>query len=206
VFEDPTITAQCLDCRWEGSGGEALSWPVYEYELTARGIEAVERGELRGLKLREMVHNERYDLASREFFELEVERETYRLQRYGRAMSILMCRFVTDGLAYALFRESDPRVARDFAKLVTDQVRSLDVAALADARTIAILLPETDESQATIALERLRGALDVFELNTPVGDAVERCWTTQSWNEKPEPNDEPGTWFRQQLELPTDQA
>lgn len=116
LFEEPVLTAQCLDCRWEGSSAEVLTWSVYEYDLTDRGREAVERGDLRGLKLREMIHHGRLELASREFLELEVEREAFRMERYGRTMSVLLCRYLLDGVPYAAFRELDRDTLREFTR------------------------------------------------------------------------------------------
>jgi len=200
LFEDPLVTAQCLDCAWQGSAADVLAWPVYEYDLTARGREAVERGELRGLKLREMIRSGRFELAAREFFELEVERETYRLQRYGRAMSILVCRFEVDGQPYALFRETDRRTVQEFARRVTGLMRAIDVAALADARTLALLLPETDENQAGGALAKLEKGLNEIELGSPDGRPVQRRWVRRSWSQKPGQPDEAMRWFQQQMD------
>ncbi len=206
IFEEPTITAQCLDCRWEGTGSDVLAWPIFEYDLTARGQEAVERGELRGLKLREMIRTSRYALASREFFELEVERETFRLRRYGRPMSILMCRFESGGLPYALFRETDSQTLQAFAKLIVDHVRALDVAAMSDPTTIAILLPETDESQGVKAKARLQPGIDGFEFAALGKEPPRRLWLLRSWTREPDPSDEPLQWFQQQLDFQHDEA
>ena len=206
IFEEPTITSQCLDCRWEGMSGDVLAWPVYEYELSARGQEAVERGELRGLKLREMIRTSRYDLASREFFELELERETFRLRRYGRPMSILICRFQAGGMPYALFREADREALQAFARLIVHQVRALDVAAMADATAIAILLPETDDRQAEKAKGRLQPKIDGFEMAGARQEELCRQWILRSWTQEPDPSDEPLLWFQQQLELQRDEA
>ena len=202
VFEEPIVTAQCLDCRWDGTSHDVLPWPIYEYELTSRGQEAVERGELRGLKLREMIRTARYELASREFFELEMEREMFRLDRYDRPLSVLMCRFEADGALYALFRETDQASLQAFTRLIAHEVRSLDVAAQIDSATIAILLPETNDSQAERALLRLRQPIDGFELTTAGGRRVDRHWIVRSWNHGPVQVDEALLWFQRQLQSP----
>jgi hypothetical protein len=210
-MEDPVLSAQCLDCRWEGGSTEVLAWPVYEYTVSDRGREAIERGELRGLKLREMIHSGRCALASREFLELEVERETYRLKRYGRAMTIMLCRFTVDGMPYSMFHDADRESVREFSRRVAEEVRSLDVAALADARTIAILMPETNGKQAGEAAARLRSRLDGFEIKSASGRPVTREWRWRSWpaSGKAGPEDqatgavddcEALAWFQQQSE------
>jgi len=206
VVEDPVVTAQCLDCRWEGTGGEVYPWPVYEYQLTARGHEAIERGELRGLKLREMIRTSRYALASREFFELEVERESYRLGRYRRPMSILVCRFMAAGSPYPLFRECDQQLLQDLAARMVATMRSLDVTALVDATAVAILLPETLESGVAGAIGRLTEQLGGLEMNTANGSAVKFDWKHRSWQELAGDSDEPLLWFQEQLPLPREEA
>jgi hypothetical protein len=181
-------------------------WPIYEYGLTPRGFEAIEREELHGLKLREMIHNQRYRLASREFFELELERETYRLQRYGRPMTILICRFFVDQEPYALFRLGHEELIRGFVALVLDEVRSLDVAALADARTLAVLVPETGHAEGGIVLGRLTKHLGDYPLTASTGQRVRLRWTAHSWHEPADPGQEPALWFQQQLKPQPEQA
>ena len=206
LFEAPDVTAQCLDCHWEGKGADALAWPIYEYEVTDRGYEAIDRGELRGLKLREMIRNDRCALASREFLELEIEREVFRLRRYGRPLALAICHFVVDGLHYPLFRGTNPTVVQEFSRLVMQEVRSLDVAALVDATAIAILLPETGKEQAEQALVRLRAKFDPFELLSPAGDPVERRWCHRAWTKQSTEADEVLQWFHQGLDSQPDPA
>lgn len=200
LFEEPIVTAQCLDCRWEGTSRETLVWPIHKYELTDCGREAIEHGDLRVLKLRDATHHGHLQLASREFFELEVAREACRTARYNRPMSILLCRFVVNGAPYPVFHEADRNTVRRFSTLVAEQIRVLDVAALANAFTLALLLPETDESGTAGALIRLGGHFDGFAIQTPRGQPVERQWVRQSWNAPKAGSNEVLEWLQQQLE------
>jgi hypothetical protein len=90
------------------------------------------------------------------------------------------------------------------------------VAALADARTIAILMPETTEAQAGEATARLRGRLDAIEIKSAGGRLVGRKWHSRSWSgpikKQPSTAGAPSSgesrtqdcealqWFQQQIE------
>jgi hypothetical protein len=200
LFEDPQIATQCLHCRWDGAGSDVLSQPIYEYELTARGHEAVQRGELSGLKLRETIRNARFAIATREFLELEVERELFRLNRYRRPLAVLLCQFLADDAPHPLFREADPDLVADLSQGLLESVRSLDVVAMFDATSIAVLLPETDETQMQTPDRRLRDLLGGYQFRTAGDGAVATRWHARAWSKPVGSENEPLQWCRQTLQ------
>jgi len=94
----------------------------------------------------------------------------------------------------------DKETLKVLAERVVGSLRSLDVAALAEATTIGVLVPETGEPEADIVLPRLQSQIDDFGLKTRAGRAVKQEWKKRSWHERPKDDDEPLLWFQQQLQ------
>jgi len=109
----------------------------------------------------------------RAFFEF-AERELLRVQRNGRAMSLMLFdvdhfKRINDTWGHAI----GDRVLLDIVQRANRQIRSMDYLARLGGEEFAVLLPEVGEAGAQIAAERLRNALET----APSADAADVAYT-----------------------------
>jgi len=101
----------------------------------------------------------------RHFFE-RFERETYRADRYGRPVSLLMVdidHFKNYNDSYGHLR-GDKALAR-LSSIMKKKLRKVDTLARYGGEEFLVLLPETDKRAASIVGEKLRAAVETEDFN-----------------------------------------
>jgi diguanylate cyclase (GGDEF)-like protein/PAS domain S-box-containing protein len=105
-------------------------------------------------------------LNNRHAFELRIVDETARCTRFGKPCSILLLdvdRFKSFNDTYGHL-EGD-QVLRDVALILRSEARAVDFVARYGGEEFIFIFPETDAHDATVAAERVRGAVERHEWN-----------------------------------------
>jgi len=110
-------------------------------------------------------------LRNRRYLEIALERELFRLQRYGRPVSLVVLdlddfKQVNDTHGH----DAGDRVLKGVAEVLEAHLRLSDRAVRLGGEEFALLLPETSLSQAKKVCERVREALEA--LNVPPVEGV----------------------------------
>ncbi|MBK9384804.1 MAG: GGDEF domain-containing protein [Planctomycetes bacterium] len=172
---------------------EALAIPGAERAETARAALELLAGSLLGLAvlalvvivltkraLRAQRHSSRLDpltgLYGRRLFHELLSEEVAQAARYGRALSLAIVdldafKMINDTLGH---RAGD-RVLQGAAEVLRASVRKSDYVFRYGGEEFAILMPETDEVAAAVALERVRLSLAEHPLSYGRGEAQVRC-------------------------------
>lgn len=182
LFEDPQMQALCLACEHVFAGRDAELIKVWSYAPTPLAMRAVELNRLTGLEVSEIMYDTRVRLATRDFLELEVEREVHRARRYGGSFSGVLLGFSCGGSEFPIFREWRAESIRRLGELLTRTLRPLDLVARVDPARLALLLPETDASGVEAVERRLEALLAEAALTTPAGRALEPVWRAATWS------------------------
>lgn len=123
-------------------------------------------------KLRDMaVTDSVTGLLNRSFMAIQFQKEIDRARRYSRPLTLLMIE--VDGLA-KIIENHGKRNANDildqFAKLLTQKIRSHDSAARHSVAQFAVVLPETAMDGAKVIADRLCKAVDAHHFSSKIGD------------------------------------
>lgn len=107
-------------------------------------------------------------LGNRRSFDQSIMKEIARARRGGAALSLVMCdldffKQVNDTYGHDVGDE----VLKSFAKLIASTIRSFDIATRFGGEEFTILMPGADMMQAMTIAERIRSALDRFNLDIP---------------------------------------
>ena len=187
LFEAPVLEGECLNCGESSRADELLRVPLHGFRPTELTVRAVELGRLTGLDIHELLWDSQARLHTREFFEIEVERELLRLRRSGG-------RFTTGVLSFRgplgtcpIFREWPERTLRRLAVLVAESIRELDLIARLDSGRIAVLL--IDSEDVTAVGERLQEALADYGFRSSHGHDLTSHWEARGWEAENTPSD-----------------
>jgi diguanylate cyclase (GGDEF)-like protein len=101
-------------------------------------------------------------LANRRSFNDALEKEIVRAERYKRPLSLLMM----DINNFKKYNDSrghpaGDKLLRDFARIIKSQLRLTDVVARYGGDEFVIILPETDDENTKMIVDRLRGSVKV---------------------------------------------
>jgi diguanylate cyclase (GGDEF)-like protein len=101
-------------------------------------------------------------LANRRSFNDALEKEMVRAQRYNRPLSLLMM----DINNFKKYNDSrghpaGDKLLKDFARLIKSQLRVTDIVARYGGDEFVIILPETDDENTRLIVDRLHGAVTV---------------------------------------------
>ena len=123
-------------------------------------------------QLRAMATNDSVTgLLNRSFMAIQFQKEIDRARRYKRPLTLMMIE--VDGLA-EIVENQGKRAANhildQFAKLLTQKIRSHDSAARHSSVQFAVLLPETPVGGARVIAERIRKAVDSHAFSNKLGD------------------------------------
>lgn len=130
-----------------------------------------EEKEIRDNLERMIITDELTGLYNRRFYNLQIHEEILRAERYGNDLSILMIdidlfKQINDTYGH---RAGDLAL-RDLSKLIKDKIRNTDSAYRTGGEEFVIIAPETNQSNALIAAERLREAVADIEIETEYGN------------------------------------
>lgn len=181
IFEEPALRALCLNCAHEAPGRDTALVRLYRYKATPLTVRAVELNRLTGLDVSDIMFDTRVRLATRDFLDLELEREQNRVARYGGSFTVVRLTFEAQGGAFAIFREWHSETLVELGGLLTSTLRPLDLVARLDAHTLALFLPETDAEGAKAVERRLQAMLTEAKLSTREGRQLETLWSSRSF-------------------------
>ena len=183
LFEEPSLEGQCLSCGVEFPSHEADTAKIYEYRPTVLAARAVELNRLTGLRVSDILFDSDIRMVTREFLVLEVEREVFRMIRYGGKLSAVVLSFRLHDREYALLREWTADFLKDLGTLLTDSLRGLDLVARLSETRIGLLLPVTDADGVAAVKKRLMSRLGELRLTTRSGHPIQPHWRDCSWDE-----------------------
>lgn len=114
----------------------------------------------------ESTHDDLTGLYDRGYFDVALEREMSRAQRYGRPLAMVMAdidRFKRFSDAYG--HQMGDLALQHVAGLLLGAVRATDYVCRYGGEEFAIVLPETDLSRALVMAERARSSIEVRAVN-----------------------------------------
>ncbi len=159
--KDKKLSFQVRVTRFQGEGGKVLvtHQNITERKTAERELERLSRTDpLTGL-------------ANRRHFMQLVEQELNRTFRYGGDLAVLMLdvdHFKTINDTYG--HQVGDQVLKKLSVVYDATLREVDVVGRIGGEEFAILLPQTDKSQAVVVAERLRQT--IAETAVPLGDGV----------------------------------
>ncbi|WP_353512873.1 GGDEF domain-containing protein [Thermus sp. LT1-2-5] len=104
-------------------------------------------------------------LRNRRYLELVLERELFRVQRYGRPLSLITLDLDGfKGVNDTFGHEAGDRVLKALAECLERHIRQSDRAVRLGGEEFAVLLPETELPQALALAERLRQAVALLKV------------------------------------------
>lgn len=202
ICSQPDINAECVNCQWSGNGADVGTRSVYAYEINERTQEALERGEIAPLRLRDAIQMSKLDLHSREYFEHLVARELIRVERYERPISIVIAKFSVADKPYKMFTPEVPSAVADYTQQLAAALRPLDIAAMMTPTTLGVLLPETDEAGRDGLTTRLEELTSEFDFCDSDGRSVTNVWVGRTWTQVDPAKEEPLRWCCEQVQPP----
>lgn len=181
LFEEPMVNGQCLNCSREFAGGDVEVARIYQYRPTLLTVRAVELNRLTGLDVSEIMYDAHVRLATREFLKIEAEREIYRVNRYGGALSAAKLVFEHHGRYYPIFRDWKPEMLRQLGALLHASHRTLDILARINNSCIGFLYPETDKDGLKAIRSRIMNHLEQMAPVSRSGRELTPRWMEASW-------------------------
>jgi diguanylate cyclase (GGDEF)-like protein len=139
--------------------------------LAAQAAVALENARLHGLVKQQSVTDELTELANRRSFRESLEAELLRSERFGTPLSLVLAdlddfKLVNDRFGHQV----GDRVLQAFAGVLSNRIRSIDLAARLGGEEFAVLLPGTDAAGAGALAESLRDATADLAVPTESGD------------------------------------
>ena len=184
LFETPLIEAQCFSCGAAFQADELLYAPIFRYEPTYLTVRAVELNRLTGLDIAEVMFDADLRLNTREFFDLQAQRELLRMRRYGGSFCTAVLSFQHDGQSCAIFRDWSAKAMRDLGQMLVSNLRRLDIVARLDGGRLGLLLIEAPEAGTAVVRDRLMGRLRSYAFRTATGLELEPTWVHRVWEER----------------------
>lgn len=164
VSQDGNVVAKCFNCNCTTEAKFLDLRRINNYKLTSVGLNAAFYGlqtyftnileaELQLVTLRE--------------FELFANVEAARIARYGRSQSALaIVRFVGLDKIHVELGSKSKQIFTELAEIFKAILRETDIITAYNESVFAILMPETSEDKAALALNRLQKAVEqLFEEN-----------------------------------------
>jgi diguanylate cyclase (GGDEF)-like protein len=159
---------------WPREGGfsaearEAAEW------FAGQAVIALENARLHRIVQRQAVTDELTQLANRRHFLATLSTEISRADRFESTLTLVLAdiddfKRVNDRFGHQM----GDNVLREFAKILHESVREVDLPVRLGGEEFAVLLPETDLKGGVLLAERLRGSLERLEIDTPTGDSVQ---------------------------------
>ena len=133
--------------------------------LVSQAAIALENAELHHVVQRQAMTDELTGLANRRRFMEALTAEIDRAERFGTGLTLVLAdiddfKRINDGFGHHVGDEA----LRRFARLLTGELRDIDVAGRLGGEEFAVLLPETDLEGGFIAAARIRRAVEKSEL------------------------------------------
>jgi diguanylate cyclase (GGDEF)-like protein len=159
---------------WPREGGfsaeakEAAEW------FAGQAVIALENARLHRIVQRQAVTDELTQLANRRHFLSTLSTEISRADRFDSPLTLVLAdiddfKRVNDRFGHQV----GDIVLREFATILRDSVREVDLPVRLGGEEFAVLLPETDLKGGAQLAERLRGSLERLEIPTPNGHSVQ---------------------------------
>jgi diguanylate cyclase (GGDEF)-like protein len=159
---------------WPREGGfspdarEAAEW------FAGQAVIALENARLHRIVQRQAVTDELTQLANRRHFLSRLSAEISRADRFESPLTLVLAdlddfKRVNDRFGH----QAGDIVLREFATILHESVREVDLPVRLGGEEFAVLLPETDLKGGVLLAERLRGRLERLEIPTPNGDSVQ---------------------------------
>ncbi len=152
-FQEPDVDALCVNCGKTIAPEKLLYRTLKEFKLTPLGEASALSGIVYSLQeeLRENI-----EVVSMDKFNVVLNLEIERVRRYKKSLSTIV-RLVFDNYADLLTQlgSASTALSRQIVAEIADFVRTTDLVAFIDDRTLLFLLTETSVSNAKIAMDRL---------------------------------------------------
>ena len=112
------------------------------------------------------LYDESTGLYNAAYFDERLTEEVRRAHRYNRSISLFLVELTSFGrFVEQVGHAEGTRVVRDLADMLREHVRETDVVARLEEDQFAVLMVESDKSQAILISERIRGAFDMRTMN-----------------------------------------
>lgn len=155
IVPEPAVEPECLNCGLAGSSKNTLEKEIFTYYVTELATNAVERGEITDVDLASILYDTHTNLHNKQYFELELERETERFTRHKSTFTLMMARI---GKIDEIQQSNPERViwyVNMLFSALSKELRTLDTTCGWDGNTLGILLPETEAENAFIVAKRM---------------------------------------------------
>jgi len=176
-------SALVLDLSSDGRALTLLLWPLERgFSREARdaaewfagqAVIALENARLHRIVQRQAVTDELTQLANRRHFLATLSTETSRADRFGSPLTLVLAdlddfKRVNDRFGH----QTGDLVLREFARILREEVREIDLPVRLGGEEFAVLLPETDLKGGVLLADRLRRSLEGLSVAAPEGAAV----------------------------------
>lgn len=159
-FKEGRVEVLCLACAAVGDPADTRERLLFTYELTPAAELAVAERRIATPGLADLVRDQETGVHARSYLAHEAARELTRLASHQVPVALMLVRLTQ--LAELRQRQPDQAEvhARALFRLVTGELRPLDVTAIIAGDTLAVLLPQTtlDEAEALVARIAARSA------------------------------------------------
>lgn len=155
IFTEPLVMAQCLWCGYSSTPNNTLEKIIYTYELTELANEAMNTGQIKGLDLATLLHNKFTGLYSKQFFEIELQREFIRSRRQNHKFALMLVRIDNFHKVKTEHAARATEYANNIFTELSKNLRGLDVTCVWSGDTLAMILDGTDEEGAQIVANRM---------------------------------------------------
>ncbi len=163
LFDDPNIEVQCLHCHHSCAPSETNELFVYSYDILPIAHDAVHSQNLVGLQLDTILRNQDTGIYSQSYFLHEIKREYARFQRYHTPVSMIYVRINNLEQIKAQYPEHANMYVRNIFVAITSFLRTLDITAIWNRETLAVLLPATDLLGAQAVEQRMRDSIAMLD-------------------------------------------
>jgi diguanylate cyclase (GGDEF)-like protein len=154
-FADGRVEVLCLACGAVGDPADTRERLLHRYDLTAAADLAVAERRIIAPELADLVRDHETGVHARSYLAHEAARELTRLANHQVPVALMLVRLVN----LAAVRQRLPAQAEDHARrlyrLVTAELRPLDVTAIVAGDALAVLLPQTTLDEAEALVERI---------------------------------------------------
>lgn len=158
VSQDGNVVAKCFNCNCSTEAKFLDLRRINSYQLTSVGLNAA----FYGLQtyFTDILENELQLLSLREF-ELFANVEAARIARYGKSQSALaIVRFVGLDKIHIELGSKAKQIFTELAGIFKTILRETDIITAYNESMFAILMPETSQNNAELALSRLQKAVE----------------------------------------------
>lgn len=152
-FKEGRVEVLCLACGAVGDPADTRERLLYAYELTPAADLAVAERRIATPGLADLVRDHETGIHARSYLAHEAARELTRLASHQVPVALMLVRLVHLAAVRERLPDQAEAHARSLFRLVTSELRPLDVTAIIAGDTLAVLLPQTtlDEAEALVA-------------------------------------------------------